>query len=213
MARPPACAFLLLAALFSAGTLADQTNPTSPITIRKSQPVVEHKTFDPANKPREMPELSGNEAAVTSSSFGLAAEVQYLQVPRQKQVQITSVTVSLDLKITIWNPIDADDALKAHEEGHRRISERVYEDAATVARDAARPFIGRTIVLGDASPAARKKAIDGLLEEIGREYMRRIQLPAQRINQIYDQITRHGQNQRISVDDAIERAFERFGKE
>ena len=192
--------------------LAANAATAAPVTIRKADAVIERKTFNPAKKPAEMPPLKGNEAAVASDSFRTSMDVRFMQVPRQKQVQITAITMDLGLSITIWVPIGANQALKDHEEGHRKISERFYEDAETIARELASKHIDRTIALKDATPAVRQKAIDDLLEELGQAYLQRTQRPAQRVNEIFDRITRHGQNQKISVDDAIKQALKEYTK-
>src|SRR5215210_6408233 len=68
---PPAVLVALLVALGAPAAYAA-------VSVQKKPAVVERKTFDPNNKPAEMPPLNPGELAVTSSQFDCAAEVQII---------------------------------------------------------------------------------------------------------------------------------------
>ena len=68
--------------------------------VEKKPPTVEHKTFDPANPPKEMPELHGNELAVTTSQYdcvmGVSTEVTQRLLPNNRALvayRVRRVTV------------------------------------------------------------------------------------------------------------------------
>lgn len=177
------------------------------ITITKAQPVIERKTFDPANKPKDMPALTGNEAAVAVNDFSINSEAEFSQTAGAMKAKVEAVSMKLTLRVTIWNPKGASAALKEHEEGHRRISEHFYTDAEVVARDLAKEYIGRTIDLDDPSPESLQRATNAIVNEIGRAYLQRTQTRAQQANDAYDRITDHGRNRKVTVDDAIKQVL------
>jgi hypothetical protein len=119
------------------------------------------------------------------------------------------VTVTLALDDTIFLPEPATPKLRAHEEGHRRINEMVYErDAEQAARDAAANVLARTWQgRGDTPEAAEKAATDAAIDALGRRYLARVADRAYAIGTAYDQLTDHGARLKPDEDEAIQRAF------
>ena len=139
--NPPARPRATLAALFALVLLACAHPAAAEVKVEKKAPTVEHKTFDPANRPKEMPELHGNELAVTTSQYdcvmGVSTKATERMLPNNHALvayRVRRVTVALSLKITVWLPENANDRLKDHEEGHREIAERAYAKADDLAQ-------------------------------------------------------------------------------
>lgn len=211
--RPLALAPVLVAALVALGSPAAH----GAVSVQKKPPVVERKTFDPANKPAEMPPLNPNELAVAASEFDCAAQVQLL--PRRSKTRggrhalsytVHAVKVVIGLKVVIWNPTDASEKLKAHEEGHREISETVYRTAEVHAKAVARKLDGRRIVGEGDTPEAAQKAADEAMaaanKQMCEEYMDLTSRTAVRVQNTYDALTGHG-TRPIAEKEAIRQAF------
>src|SRR5205807_9265441 len=134
----------------------------------KKPAVVEHRTFDPAHPPADMPALKANEAAVTQALFNCAVESSYRIDDRRRHdgrcsvsATITSVKMTVELKIVIWLPRNATEKLKAHEEGHRRINEQIYGDAERIARTVTQRLDGKQIAAeGEDCSKAEKQAVE-----------------------------------------------------
>jgi hypothetical protein len=114
------------------------------VTVKRDQPDIQRKTFDPAKPPAEMPHLNPGEDAVTATSFRIQAGANYEPVTRKKGddgwttvIAVHGITITLQLHVTIWVPQGVSEKLKAHEEGHRKISEQVYKDRSLVEAKAA----------------------------------------------------------------------------
>src|SRR5437868_4542285 len=121
-----------------------------PIKINRQPPAVDHRKFDRNHPPSDMPPLEPEEAAVTKSVFEIATQFSVQVNGEQKRgnktlakVKVTSVTLDLSLKITIWVPNDAPKVIVDHEEGHRQISEYFYKDADKIARRIAQSYLGQ----------------------------------------------------------------------
>lgn len=187
------------------------------VTITRKPPVVEHKTFDPAHRPTDMPPLSGNEAAVTQSMFECQVAVDYQIVSRKPAdggwvtaIKLDGVRMTLTMKVVIWLPEHAPAQLKAHEEGHREIDERAYGDADRTARQIGQAMDGQTITgEGATSQASEKQATDSAAAMLCRSYIERVAKRAARIGDRYDQITAHGTRAQPPQEEAIRQAFAR----
>jgi hypothetical protein len=199
----------------AAGALAEG------VKINRESPAVEHRKFDRNNPPADMPPLEPPEAAVTKAVFGVATQFAIQVVSEQNRggktvakVKVTEVTLDLSLKITIWVPSDAAKVIIDHEEGHRQISEYFYEDAEKIARNLAQKYAGKVYeAQGNDAEAAGRAALDKVIEELSQKYMSETQNLAVKANVIYDKITEHSRNQKISVDKAVKQSIERAKKD
>ena len=124
------------------------------VKVERKPVEVETKTYDPQDPPK-VHGLGEKEAGLTMSEFGCQIGLTLAPgVPRpqrngkcQEALVVQSVTMTLELKITVWLPDDATDKLKAHEEGHRQMAETLYnERAEKAARVAASLVDGRRFV-------------------------------------------------------------------
>src|SRR5678815_2540723 len=143
------------------------------VTINRAAPSVEHRKFDRNNPPADMPQLEPQEAAVTKSVYGIGTQFSVQLEGEQKKigrstakVKVTSVSVDVSLKITVWLPNDATKVIADHEEGHRKLSEYFYKDAEKIARNIAQGYVGK-IYEGEGSDteAATHSAIEKAINE------------------------------------------------
>lgn len=199
----------LVLAIMAAAT---QTLGAADATITKTPAMVTTRTFDPKNRPKEMPELKRGEAAVTSSSFSVGSTLTY--EPLDGGIRVQAIKVTTGLKITIWLPQGAPAELKAHEEAHRKIGEAFYKDADRIAREAALPYVGRALYgEGTNAASARQAAIDEVTGGIHARYLKQTQHAATRVNELFDQITDHGRKRKPAAEEAIKLAMEKYREE
>ena len=177
--------------------------------------VVERKTFDPAHRPPEMPPLKAGEAAVTESRFDCAADLSYKVVERTPtangctaSVRVQSVHLTLTLQVLVWLPTSAPAKLAAHEEGHKQIDQRIYDEARSVAEKEGAALDGQLINASAADcVAAENKATQSAAEDVCRRYLKAVGQRTERINQQYDEVTSHGTKATPSENKAVEQAF------
>lgn len=217
---PSARSTIVLILLALASVVRAQVTPSEEVVIERSAPEVETRTFDPKNPPPEMPPLRAGEAAVTESNFSCQTVIAATiidQIPSAAgctaTVRITSVKTTLKLGIVIWLPVKGTKKLTAHEEGHRNIDEKFYEDAEAIARKLSTEMVGRRRVgKGPDCDAAAQAAIKEAGEQLCGDYMSAVQYPATRVQELYDEITDHGRN-RIKEAAAIKQAIAQQKKE
>jgi hypothetical protein len=191
------------------------------IKINRESPDIEHRKFDRDHPSSDMPPLEPEEAAVTKSVFGTATQFSVQVEGEQKRgaktvakVKVTSVTIDLSLKITIWLPNGPPKVIVDHEEGHRQISEYFYKDADKIARRIAQSYLGQVYdAEGTDVETATRGALDKSINELSQKYMAETQNLSVRANQIFDELTQHSRNQKISVDKAVKESIDRAKKE
>ena len=202
---------LLLVGLFVAGDAAAAAEDDA-IKIRKAPAEVEVKTFDPRNRPKDMPELRKDEAAVTESSFACAVQIEVESTTsgdNSIKTKIVGVRANLKLDVTVWVPKNATKKIRVHEDGHRYISEYFYQDAEQIAQKVAEKYIGKQLSVrskDDVQPAIKKAAT-----EFCGEFLGAVEKPSQDAQEKYDQITDHGRN-RVPEQRAIKEALESVKK-
>ncbi|HET6249757.1 MAG TPA: hypothetical protein VFE47_18855 [Tepidisphaeraceae bacterium] len=201
--------------------IACATTVQANVTVKRLPPEVQHKTFDPAKPPPEMPHLTGEEAAATTSVFRVQVGGDYEPISRKKGddgwttlIAVHGLTITLRLQVTIWVPQGVTEKLKAHEEGHRRISEMVYQDRAIKEAKAAGAMADGKRFSGEGKDwkTAAANAVNPVLDKLGKAYLHNTADVENEINNIYDELTRHGSNDKPE-DEAIKEAFARYEKE
>lgn len=197
-----------------------------PITIDRAPPTARRISFDIVRPPGDMPKLNPGEAALCQYHFDCNVNVSYEVGPAPAtaptsdgaavtaSATIRAVRVRLTLENRIYLPNGANAKIRAHEEGHRIINERVYETADKEARAAAMDVITRPWIGVGATPdAAGKDATDKAVKALCDAYLARTAGVASRVGDIYDELTKHGRHTRLKESDAIEQAFDRWRAE
>ena len=198
---------------------APATRPT--ITLDQQPPTVERFIFDPANRPDDMPRLEPDEDAVCQFDFQCGARFKSITESQRDladgvevTVRIETMSITLTLVNRIWLPRNATPKLRAHEEGHRIINERVYESAGEIAEEIAARIVAQTwTAVGQTPEIASSNALRAALQAFCREYHARVADRAYRIGVIYDELTRHGRRQRPTEAEAIDLAFTREARD
>ena len=187
---------------------ANGPRPAKPF-IEKQPVVFARRSFDPVYPPSDMPPLGDGEEAACDSNFNSDANVS----GRMRKIDsgnatvtVAQVSVTLQLKITIWVPNGATQHVIEHEQGHRRISEHYYAAADQLAAEIAASYMGRRIaVSGSDLGAEARNALAQLSKEIAAEYNRRLNPdPAQRR---FDDLTDHNRNDR-DAQEAVAQAIQ-----
>ncbi len=198
-----------LLALGWAGSFGSRSASTSAatagLTINKQPVYFVKRAFSPAAPPADMPPLAPGEDAECSSAFAANASVEGVAQPwaTHATVTITHVVMTLELKITIWAPLNSTTQVMDHEEGHRQISDYYYQSADKLAEGIAATYVGRHVVVsGSNLAAASQEALRKIAGEIDEQYNRALNpRPAQ---VLYDSITDHGRNKVLARDAAAQ---------
>jgi hypothetical protein len=178
------------------------------ITIRKKTAKVETKIFDPRNRPKDMPALRKDEAAITETGFACAVQIEVESTvtgDKAIKTKIVGIRVDVRLEITEWLPKGASKKIRDHEDAHRIISEHYYQQAETLAEDLAKPYIGKQLEVkskDDIQPAIKKAAT-----EYCEAYLSAIEKPSQKAQEKFDEITDHGRN-KVPEKRAVQQALD-----
>jgi hypothetical protein len=161
------------------------------VRVRRENPVIERREYDPRRPPRDMPELTPPESGVCKTTFELAASVNYSAERLSRttaRIYIDELDLVTRLRFDIFTVRGGPPKLRAHEEGHREIGEHYYVNAAQIADEIGRRLIGATF---DGS-GADQDGFDKVVAEIERAYMARVRIPSAAANERFDDITNHG---------------------
>jgi hypothetical protein len=177
------------------------------VSIERTEPSFDSRSFDPANPPADMPRMNPNQAAVTQSYFladtrvgGRVVDRKLTSEGHQASIVVERVRMTLRLRITTWLPKNGLQKTARHEDGHRQIAEHYYANAEQIARSLAQELIGQTIsATADDYPAAGDKALQEAAKRLGTKYLSRTDSPSGRAHTFYDQMTAFGTN---AVDEA-----------
>lgn len=205
---------LLCLSLLVSPTTAPTTAPAGAVSIDKSDPIVDRVMFNRNHLPPDMPQLKPGEAALTRSNYQCRAGVSY-EVLTSTQVgdhwhvvaRIRHVDIGTRLTDTIYLPMLAPVLLRAHEEGHREMNERIYQEGEAVARSAAAEVLSHDWEADGPDPrAAGKAATDLAVARACQIYLQGTADRASLAGDIYDRLTDHGRNQ-LYVANAIRLSF------
>jgi len=205
--------FLTLYFLLTVSPSASAATDNHNVTIAKTPATVDVRSFDPAHRPKDMPALRTDEAAVTESSFACAVEVEVeskVVGDAPVKTKIVALKVKLSLEVKEWVPKNTTRKIRSHEDGHRQISEAFFENADKVAAEIAKSYIGKELTVKDkdsVQPAIKKAAT-----EFCQQYLGAVEKPSQTAQEKYDEITDHGRN-KVPEPRAIQQAIEAVTKQ
>ena len=180
------------------------------VEVARKPPVATTKTFNPKRPPKEMPPLKPGEAAVCESKFlcQVQVEVEISSAPGERpECKITGIKSELRLDVVIWLPSDATHKIRVHEDGHRQISEHFYAKADDVAKKFGEKYIGQTLEIKSSEQSETRPVIQRVANEFCQEYLGAIEVPSEKVQMKYDELTDHGRN-KLSEREAIRRALE-----
>lgn len=184
------------------------------VLVKKEPAAVQRRTFTKRSEPK----LSKDEKGRTDTKFQLGVNLEFDVVDTRKigerimvTIQPKQTTAKLSLPITIWIPEDAPESLIDHEDGHRKIAERIYEAADGLIRFHSREILGKFFQGEGADEAAAvKSAYQLAATRLNELYRKAIYDYSRCVNEEYDRLTRHGLDE-IDEDEAIDRSFRHCG--
>jgi hypothetical protein len=180
------------------------------ITVTKEPPVVDRRTYTKKNVPKLAKGEEGRTDTKFQMSVGFDIDVTdkrkigdgYMVTIRPKQAR-----VKLSLPILIWTPEDAPEKFLEHEDGHRKIAERIYDDADELIRLHARATLGAYFQGGGTDEAAAvQAAYKQAATRLNDAYRQAIYDYSRCVNEEYDRLTDHGLDA-IEESDAIDKSF------
>jgi hypothetical protein len=160
-----------------------------------------------------MPPLKPGEAAVCESKFlcQVQVEVEISSAPGERpECKIAGIKSELRLDVVIWLPSDGTHKIRVHEDGHRQISESFYARAEEVAKKLGQKYIGQALEVKSADQAETRPVIQRVANEFCQEYLGTIEVPSEKAQMKYDELTDHGRN-KLTEREAIRRALESVG--
>jgi hypothetical protein len=188
------------------------------VVVRCASPVIDYSYYDTAH-PRPPSDLPGSArsddfAAATYRQFGCQPDFSVRSIQKraggQFHVEFETVTIFLNLSVSITLPDNPSPLLRAHEEGHRSINEHFYACGEQAARRIGDLLGARGVdVRAKDSEAAKRIALSTAQKTVREEYRKCITDPAGLANQHYDQLTNHGRNN-IDSGQAAQEAISRF---
>ena len=162
--------------------------------------------FDPKEPDASVPKMRDGENAIIEARFDAHCTFTHDVIStssREVTVRLLAAKITLSMNNRIYLPTDVRQALRTHEEGHRVISERIYEkEAEMIALEVADAVLGKSWTATDAD-----RAIESAANEFRYHYRAQIARRVAAVNERYDELTKHGRNEDITVIDAIEQAF------
>jgi hypothetical protein len=130
--------------------------------------------------------------------------------PHNYLLQIRKVNVDLSLPVTMWLPYGVSDKLHKHEDGHWRICQRVYDDAAKEGLKYAKSMVGKSFMqIRPNVDDAKVNAAHQAHVQFESQYRRQSEDVANKISQLYDDITHHGLNE-ITPEQGITMAINKY---
>jgi hypothetical protein len=169
-----------------------------------------YKTYPPGHPPPSANVATGNEAGLCEYAFECTtlAHAQFRQRSgKPASVTLDSAEIELTLTITIWTAEGTGPEVRAHEETHREICDRYYQDAETIARRVAQPVLAQPVTItGSDTPVAAEERVRTLQKTIVADVMREIHERCGFAQEVFDRITDHGRAP-VTNSDALQRAL------
>lgn len=183
-----------------------------PVEVSKAISTLEIKRFDPNNPPDD---VSQTFHGVTKWQFECPCRVSYKTLEKVDdsggsfvRVKITNVKANLALPIVMWMPDNPPRGLKAHEDGHVLICQRVYEDADNTARAIAGNLIGNEYSGNGRNLDDACKFASGIAAvTFSNEFEEKVAGKAQKISEIYDYLA---QFRKYEQDRLVDEAFKLY---
>lgn len=174
-------------------------------------PATAHRMmFDPKEPQSYVPKLKERESAINEARFDAQGAFTHEVVSNTQgevTIRLLAARITLSMDNTIYLPTDVRPPLRVHEEGHRVINERVYDnDAEAIAREVADQVLSKRW-----SAASIELCVARADDEFRAQYRARLATRIAQVNERYDQMTAHGKNDDVNVVDAIEQAFASTG--
>ncbi|CAN5344591.1 hypothetical protein BH10CYA1_BH10CYA1_16590 [soil metagenome] len=194
-----------LASLLSA-TLVNKCSAADNVTVTVAPSTVEYQYYT-GTKPERVPI---GMKALTEPSWQFSCHFNWVHydTPGSYRFVIKSAACSLSMPTLVTLPKDADERLKAHEQGHLHINEHFYKQYAESAiKNAAGALIGREYRI-EASDYddAKKKLVPMTVKDVQQLYRPQTFTPSEKANVLYDTLTDHGRKSDVDSETAAMQA-------
>jgi hypothetical protein len=188
-------------------------NKRDPVVLEKESATTARHLLDRASI--KLKSLSKGEGALTTWFYRCSNVLTYevdsetsLDQTVSVGITVTGATMHIGLNMDVFLKLDAPPQLRAHEDGHLKICQEIYDGAEASARRATQSVLGRKF---SGTGAGRKQALENALnrasEAICSTYRADTAVLANKVSNAYDRITNNGQAN-VDVDDAIKMAFQ-----
>ncbi|MCA9801368.1 MAG: hypothetical protein KC777_05250 [Cyanobacteria bacterium HKST-UBA02] len=209
----PAKSHLALAVLLAAGMLAGCSR--SPIEVIKDPLKIETRYIEDATDRTTIP-LGEDEEAITKWKFGCRADIDFDITSKEivdpnyiVSIKVTGVRMRLDAPVTIWVSKDSPAETLKHEQAHALICSRVYKNADSIARQAARTVLGNSYqASGKTLDAACKAAVDRVAEEVCELYHLKAVESINRVSEVFDGLEQHDMGK--TPEQMVDTAFSQY---
>jgi hypothetical protein len=180
------------------------------VLVDVSPTTVERTSYPRNNPPAVLTVTNTEPAGRCLTNFSCAIFVSAIFPPPGAEnipATIGSVRVVVSQDIAMFLVQGASPAVLAHEETHRKISERYYAPAKAIVQTLAEPYIGWKFALSDkANRAAALAAIHAIQAEMTYAYRRETGERCRFAQEQFDLVTNHGLNP-ISNEEAMAHAL------
>jgi hypothetical protein len=178
------------------------------VTIVKKPAYIQHGTFVEYQN-------THSTRGITEWMFHCYPDLKYNEIERslltnktKVVIEVTKITLTIALPITIRLGQLASKKSVDHENGHVEIITQIYEKAQEAAREACEPIIGMRFEGEGANVEdAIASAVDKASQLACSNYKEKTVVIGNKLSQKYDEITRHGE-EKISVPDAVKKSYE-----
>ncbi len=206
---------LFFTLLLNSPTTVPSLPPIPNLALTYNEPVIDRVMFDRSHPSPQMPALKSGEAALTKCDYRCRTGCRYHFIKHQRVQDHWHVTIAIEhfdvqtnLTDTIYLPMMAPVLLRAHEEGHREMNERIYQDAYFLARKIGTEVLSRTWEGDGTTPdAAGDAASNVAFNYFNTIYLTATANRAGKLGVIYDRLTDHGRNN-LYVANAIRLSFQ-----
>ncbi|MGD9681333.1 MAG: hypothetical protein AB7W16_09125 [Candidatus Obscuribacterales bacterium] len=204
---------LPLSLLIAAGMLAGCSR--GPIEVIKEPLEIETRYIEDAKDRSTIP-LGKDEEAITKWKFGCRADIDFDITSKEiidpdylVSIKVKGVTMRLDAPVTIWVSKDSPADTLTHERAHALICSRVYKNADSIARQAARTVLGNSYqASGKTLEAACKVAVDRVAEEVCELYHLKTVESINRVSEVFDGLEQHDMGK--TPEQMVDTAFSQY---
>jgi len=180
------------------------------ISVRKDPPAIKYSQLPALT---QMSKAKVDEYGKTNWTFHCYTKFDY-QIERNDRsagntesqvcLRITKINMLVTLPIEVITFKQAPERILDHENGHVQICQRIYENAAVVARQSCAPCLGKSYAaVGTTFDAARDSAVDQAAEDVCARYRAKTVDLANQVSDRYDFYCAQG----VPIDTAIAESF------
>lgn len=187
----------------------------SPVEVIKEPLEIETRYIEDAPDRSAIP-LGEDEEAITKWKFGCRADIDFDITSKEiidpdylVSIKVKGVAIRLDAPVTIWVSKESSPDTLKHERAHALICSRVYKNADSIAREAARTVIGKSYqASGKTLESACKVAVDRAAEQVCELYHLKAVESINRVSEVFDGLEQHDMGK--TPEQMVDTAFSQY---